>query len=131
MLPVSVGAVAPLQRIRAGKELLEAKRKEEEGAMRRMVEERKREKDEEARARCAAAVCRCSACTTLWPSAYLLAVATEAGGQLQRQEQTDQAGRHHTQPFMRVDNCAVFSTVRHLCVPVLMGTVCGHGMIAT
>lgn len=40
-----------LQRIRAGKELLEAKRKEEEGAMRRLVEERKREKEEEARAR--------------------------------------------------------------------------------
>jgi len=40
-----------LQRIRAGKELLEAKRKEEDGAMRRLVEERKREKEEEARAR--------------------------------------------------------------------------------
>jgi hypothetical protein len=40
------------QRIRAGKELLEAKRKEEDGAMRRLVEERKREKEEEARARC-------------------------------------------------------------------------------
>lgn len=39
------------QRIRAGKELLEAKRKEEDGAMRRLVEERKREKEEEARAR--------------------------------------------------------------------------------
>jgi hypothetical protein len=40
-----------LQRIRAGKELQEAKRKEEEGALRRLVEERKREKEEEARAR--------------------------------------------------------------------------------
>eukprot|EP00775_Hariotina_reticulata_P013661 gene13661-13783_t len=39
------------ERIRAGKELLEAKRKEEDGAMRRLVEERKREKEEEARAR--------------------------------------------------------------------------------
>lgn len=43
----------PTQRIRAGKELLEAKRKEEDGAMRRLVEERKREKEEEARARAA------------------------------------------------------------------------------
>ncbi|WIA09100.1 hypothetical protein OEZ85_008512 [Tetradesmus obliquus] len=39
------------ERIRHGKELQEAKRKEEEGAMRRMIEERKREKAEEARAR--------------------------------------------------------------------------------
>ncbi|KAF8072947.1 ubxn1 [Scenedesmus sp. PABB004] len=39
------------ERIRAGKELLEAKRKEEDGAMRRLVEERRREKEEEARAR--------------------------------------------------------------------------------
>ncbi|KAF6266626.1 hypothetical protein COO60DRAFT_1697171 [Scenedesmus sp. NREL 46B-D3] len=39
------------ERIRAGKELQEAKRKEEDGAMRRLVEERKREKQEEARAR--------------------------------------------------------------------------------
>jgi hypothetical protein len=49
------GVAGLLQRIRAGKELLEAKRKEEEGAMRRLVEERKREKDEEARARYAQA----------------------------------------------------------------------------
>jgi hypothetical protein len=42
------------QRIRVGKELAEAKRKEEEGALRRAAEERKREKEEEARARCGA-----------------------------------------------------------------------------
>lgn len=48
-LPALV-VIAP-QRIRAGKEMLEAKRKEEDGAMRRLVEERKREKEEEARAR--------------------------------------------------------------------------------
>lgn len=39
------------ERIRAGKELLEAKRKEEDGALRRMVELRQREKEEEAKAR--------------------------------------------------------------------------------
>lgn len=49
LLPLSFETLT--QRIRAGKELLEAKRKEEDGAMRRLVEERKREKEEEARAR--------------------------------------------------------------------------------
>jgi hypothetical protein len=41
----------PTQRIRAGKELAELQRKEEEGRLRRIAEERMREKAEDARAR--------------------------------------------------------------------------------
>lgn len=77
MFTLFVGCNTPLpahvpatQRIRHGKELQEAKRKEEEGAMRRMIEERKREKAEEARARCGRRCC----------SSYSQSVVVEDGG---------------------------------------------------